>query len=305
MIENVIHRDNWQDYLGQSKQYRSYLLFFENEAGRVGLNAVLEEYFYHQRLQQSIGGQLQPLVHTVFGIQRGFPELVIQGLAHLASSYIDVSDWLDDRLSPLQAYKDDHLPNILFDLVQADPRFSGRIDGYDTFDEALKILLKSKKELLQIYVAEAAKHPYDIRDLCSLALCLMQPSSHQTLDYHLNDGQLVESCLAIQTLKEYQGDVNQLLQLQFLVTLCIYLLQERPTPPPPPSPSCDVADSSILPWDVCIDNILSSRDANAILALRSVTKAQDLLDNSWNKTSSIATGLARFVDEQGVWIKKK
>ncbi|KAL0078550.1 hypothetical protein J3Q64DRAFT_1824689 [Phycomyces blakesleeanus] len=285
-VSPTITKTNWQDHLGKQNCYRAYLDFFDKQVTLNGLETVLETYFYTSVLHQSIGSQLQPLVHIAFGLEQNLSPVVVQGLAYLASTFWDVGDFLDaaetaaaaeaaeaeaEKIkaagvaarSPQQERPLDP-EGLLLDLVLSDQRFDGKIEGTNTFGSAVRLLLKSKSDLLGTYVTEWATAGQQLKaedcstdddndnkgnngsgsgkrlsSLTRLAVRLMATSARNTsgtieMDGFLG-GQLLESALAIQTLANHRLGAqdhslffNRLINLQFLAMLCTYIVQGRP-----------------------------------------------------------------------------
>ncbi|KAI7870057.1 hypothetical protein BDF14DRAFT_229887 [Spinellus fusiger] len=310
-----IEPDTWQDFLGNKNYYRDYLFFFDQYISHYGLESTLHTYLYSSHLYNSIGSQLQPLVHIVFGLEQNLPKVVAQGLAYLASTYWDPSNILSCSV-PQTAPLNPHL--LLADLVKSDQRFDGKIES-STFGGAIKLLLKSKSALLQTYMAEWSRQTGTWEDrlkaLIELAVEFIPNSARPTthtmeLDWFLAGGQLLSSALAIQSLaslfstkassqteKEQQGKVlEHLVQLQFLLSLCTFVVQGRPWHPH----SSTVTD--VFSWKECMDRVVASDDTKAILALNSLIKARTQT-KSQEMHLHAANLLVACVEQQGTWIK--
>lgn len=294
--------------------YGDFLAFFDKQVELLGSETVLERYFYTSVLQQSIGSQLQPLVHLAFGIEHGLSLVVTQALAYLACTFLDASD-LTCTADPLASTTGNQDVHVLFDMVAADQRFDGRFDGGNTLYSAVKVLLKSKSELLRTYMTEwtaIAKNDVSQQHglflLAELAAKLIRQSSSKSagqieLDEFLGGGQLLASALAIHTIiahcpRHIELDVNSLVNLQFLSMLCTYVVQGRPK-------SCFAASSTHVAsppvdWSDCASAIIESGDPKAVLALRSLKQAWQCDKNDIYRDT--ATFLMDFVHD-GVWVK--
>lgn len=295
--------------------YGNYLDFFDKQLETHGLEGVVEQYLYNSVLLYSVGSQLQPLVHLAFGIEQRLPLVVTQGLAYLASTFLDVSELTtihnDDNNDDTNAtfWNDEQL---LFDLVGADRRFGGKIDGSNTFHSAVKVLLKSKSDLLKTYIFEWTKRnrhqtlQQRLDELVAMSVRLITYSSHQQrvgsieLDWFLGGGQLLSSALAIQTLinhaPSHANIMMPLVNLQFLATLCTYIVQGRPR---------DMGASTFstsFTWEQCVANIVESADPKAILTLQALKKAQDQHPADTHLYLQTANFLAHFA-QNGTWVK--
>ena len=284
------------------------------------MDQLLEQYFYSSPLQYSLGSQLQPLVHLAFGIEQHLSLVVTQGLAYLASTFLDASELCEE--SPTTPKEQLQQPDVasattndelLFDLVGADQRFGGKIDGRNTFHSSIKVLLKSKGDLLKTYMDVWHKNITQqqqqslVDQLVVMATRLITYSNHINqgqieLDWFLGGGQLLASALAIQTLINHcpstSSVVSSLVNLQFLATLCTYIVQGRPSRAhyeitPPSSPQR-------LDWTDCVATIVESGDPKAILTMHSLKRASDCIDD--DLCINTANFLANFVQD-GIWIK--
>lgn len=300
------------DFYSIYRLYTDYLIFFDHQLPLLGLKETLAKYFYS--IPYSIGSQLQPLVHLAFGIEHDLPEIITQALAYYASSYIDVSNILsychDYTASNQYVASNDTLADtILFDLVRADPRFDGKIDGNNTFQSAVKLLLKSKSDLINTYMMFWSSSPQSpkqrLQGLIHTATALSKAASrqqrdtaHVDLDWFLAGGQLMDAALAIQSLMiDYPGPLENWVNLLFLVMLCTFVVQGRPVMH---NTSRMAAQKS---WDVCTAQIVQTSfdDSKLILALSSILRARHNGDLE-STCLGIANTLASFA-EDGTWIK--
>ncbi|KAI7882222.1 hypothetical protein K492DRAFT_176423 [Lichtheimia hyalospora FSU 10163] len=312
-----IDKDNWQEYLGNSIYYGNYLDFFDQQLEIHGLDGVVEQYLYNSVLLYSVGSQLQPLVHLAFGIEQRLPLVVTQGLAYLASTFLDVSELTtihnDNNDDTNATFWNDE--QLLFDLVGADRRFGGKIDGSNTFHSAVKVLLKSKSDLLKTYIFEWTKRnrhqtlKQRLDELVAMSVRLITYSSHQQhvgsieLDWFLGGGQLLSSALAIQTLINHAPShvdiMMPLVNLQFLATLCTYIVQGRPRDM---GASAAVSSSTSFTWEQCVATIVESADPKAILTLQALKKAQDQHPTDTHLYLQTVNFLAHFA-QNGTWVK--
>ena len=272
--------------------YRQYLSFFQHKVEQHGVEKVVQQYFCSSPLLTSIGSQLQPIVHMAFGLEYDMPEVVVQGLAYLATSFVNVESLLEEG----DAYSDNS--SILFDMVAADPRFAGRMDGTNTFHSAVKVLIKSQQSLLGMYMRMVKSR---LQDLVILAAELI-PCTQQAhrLDWFLGGGQLLASALAIHFLVQqpYVDEVaaKKLVQLQFLATMSTFVVQGRPSRPPNHQKLCNN-------WDSCAAAIVASADPKSILIMQSLSKAQQYFGDEEDRFLEIANFIAGFVQADGAWCK--
>ncbi|KAI9246055.1 hypothetical protein BDA99DRAFT_543403 [Phascolomyces articulosus] len=305
--QRVLTDDSWQEYLGDLTYYRTYLSFFQQKIEEFGIDQAIQSYFFDGPLSKSIGSQLQPVVHMVFGIEYDMPDVVTQGLAYLATTFVNVEPLINQVVSSEYQYPMNttyiEYENLLFDMVAADPRFDGRMDGTNTFHSALKVLIKSQHTLLKTYMNMMTVTPTQ-QDLVTLATRLI-PCTKQAhrLDWFLGGGQLLASALAIQYLGQRYNNINdenhkKLARLQFLVTLCTYIVQGRPSPSP--------HHHSLIPqedWTSCASTIIASGDPKSILIMQSLVKAHRLYGDDEGYLD-IANFIADFVNaEGGAWCK--
>ncbi|KAG0164904.1 hypothetical protein DFQ28_003536 [Apophysomyces sp. BC1034] len=294
---HIIHQENWQEFLGNHSSYGDYLVFFDQEIQQNGIQATVDRYFYRWQLYTSIGSQLQPLVHLAFGLEQQLPEIVSQGLAYLACSYLDVSELL---LGPPKGHSTNTTSQILFDLINADQRFDGRMDGSNTFCSAAKLLLKSKPDLLRTYMAEWVPPDEDdpLTDLIQTARRLIHVSARHTrdgqihLDWFLGGGQLLASALAIRTLATPDSR-DTLLRLQYLATICTYVIQGRPKPEPN-----STLGNQQLSMAGCIQAVVASGDPKAILIIQSLVKLP-----LTSASLDTANFIVAFLEKGGIWVK--
>ncbi|KAF7732352.1 hypothetical protein EC973_005248 [Apophysomyces ossiformis] len=304
---HIIHQNNWQEYLGNHSMYGDYLAFFDHEVERHGIQKTVERYFYQAQLYTSIGSQLQPFVHLAFGLEQELPRIVAQALAFLACSYLDVSELL--LAPPEEGHSSTQSTSqILFDMIHADPRFDGKMDGSNTFCSAVKVLLKSRPDLLRTYLAEWVPPEEDdqhqaLDDLIETARQLIHASARQTkdgqihLDWFLGGGQLLASALAMRTLTTPETK-DSLLRLQYLATLCTYVIQGRPGPVTTTTTTSTVANSGTLNLAACIQVIVASGDPKAILILHSLVKLP------WSpQLLNTAQLIVAFLEKGGIWVK--
>ncbi|KAI8141940.1 hypothetical protein BJV82DRAFT_616521 [Fennellomyces sp. T-0311] len=293
--KNTIADDSWLEHLGDSTYYRQYLSFFQQKIEQRGVEKVVQEYFCSSPLLTSIGSQLQPIVHMAFGLEYDMPEIVVQGLAYLATTFVDVEPLLEEASSS-SGYSDNS--SILFDMVAADPRFAGRMDGTNTFHSAVKVLIKSQQSLLGMYMRMVKSK---LQDLVTLAAQLI-PCTQQAhrLDWFLGGGQLLASALAIQFLVQQpyvdEDAAKKLVQLQFLATMCTYVVQGRPDRPPSHDTPCQT-------WENCASAVVQSGDPKSILIMQSLSKAQQLFGEQDEGYLQVANFIAGFVQADGAWCK--
>ncbi|KAI8374640.1 uncharacterized protein BYT42DRAFT_577102 [Radiomyces spectabilis] len=315
-VHATIHQDNWQEHLGHSSAYGDYLMFFDGELVRLGLDTLVDTYFYQSSLSDSAGSQLQPLVHLAFGLEKRLPDIVTQSLAYLASTHLPVSELIEPLSEPLigdrttsSTSSAQSLETLLLDLVSADPRFDGKMEGDNTFHSAVKLLLKSKHDLLQTYMAEWVKLPFEssqqrLGSLTLLAIRFMSLGSQQSqehdqveLDPFLGGGQLLQSALAIRTLTNHRPQyLDRFVNLQFVATLCTYVVQGRPKPSKSVPSGLTLSSNT---WADCVAHIVESGDPKAILAIHSLIQARELNEQQCLDTAAI---LVRF-SQNGSWIK--
>lgn len=272
----------------------------------------MTKYFYS--IPFSIGSQLQPLVHLAFGIKHDLPEIITQALAYYASSYIDVSNILSycqDYTANNQiivAPNDRLADTMLFNLVQADQRFDGKIEGNNTFQSAVKLLLKSKSDLIKTYMltwSSSVQNPKQrLNALIQTATTLSKMASrqqhdtaHVDLDWFLAGGQLMDAALAIQSLIMNDDQLENWVNLLFLTMLCTFVVQGRP--------AVMIHSECVNKrgWDACISQVVQTSfdDPKLILALSSILRARHYGDLG-PTCLEIANTLASFA-EDGTWIK--
>ncbi|KAI8885882.1 hypothetical protein K501DRAFT_214813 [Backusella circina FSU 941] len=307
-----VNQDNWQDFLGVTEFYKDYLLFYDDELSRLGLEKTLETYFYP--IQTSIGSQLQPIVHLAFGIENGLSEVITQALAYYSSSFIDASSIVDlptsENNNNVFSTMNTAADTLIFDMIGSDQRFDGKIEGNNTFHSAVKLLLKSKFDLLKTYMIEWSKlsmTPTQRLDALLLTAAKLikyasrEDGTHHTdLDWFLAGGQLIESALAIKKLIRPEH-LEHWCNLQFLSTLCTFIVQGRPITTAATATSAHTIMAP-LTWEKCIALILESSDPKAILAIVSLLKAYRVNPSLEPLYLENATILAQFVQD-GTWVK--
>lgn len=293
-----INEQNWDQYLGKSSYYEEYLVFFDQQLALLGLSKTLETYYYS--IPYSIGSQLQPMVHLCFGIDQNMPEIITQALAYHASTYLDVSTLLEDSHVNLKESKGLHQMNsILFDLIGSDARFDGKIEGCVPFDSAVKILLESKADLIKTYLHLWNQTPMSIQQridaLLMTAVQLIKHSTRQdTMDWFLSGGQLADATMAIHNMI-HPEHIETWLNLQFISTVCTYIVQGRPKPSLIPAS---------LSWKSCLTAVLQSADPKTVLAFVSILKVRLYYPHTLSESSylEITNILAQFT-LHGTWVK--
>lgn len=297
------------------RYYKDYLLFFDIQLQTIGVEETLNKYFYS--IEHSIGSQLQPIVQLAFGIENDLPEIISQALAYYASTYLDVSNLLEDcqkgsayNITSTTSQQCDHelVNKILFDLVHADQRFGGKIEGeYNTLQSSIKLLLKSQPELLKTYMMMWSMNSYCATDkldmLIYTAMTLVKVSSRQSadngpveLDWFLAGGQLLESALAIKYMMRSTDHYQHLetwVNIQFLSTLCTFVVQGRP-----------MNKTKTNNVNTNIQDILShaADDAKLVLTISSITKVKELYPQYGSLCLDVLQLLSQF-SVNGTWIK--
>lgn len=283
--------------------YSDYLVFFDNQLSILGLEETLNRYFYS--IPKSIGSQLQPLVQLSFGIENDLPQIITQALAYYATSYLDVGSILA-YCNHTTTQKDNKsiVNTILFDYICSDQRFDGKIEGNNTFHSAVKLLIKSKPDLIKTYMNTwstlSNSIPQQLNSLLHTAITLNHISSRQQensidLDWFLAGGQIIDSVFAIKKLIRSDND-QDLVDLLFLSMLCTFVVQGRP-------PLVYKNTTSLMNWESCISTIIQSAEPKSILALASILKVTQSIDDEPLLYLEIANTLAQFVLMDGTWVK--
>lgn len=246
--------------------------------------------------------------------------MITQALAYYATSYLDVSSILDycqNTPSSSSSTKTDSkniVDTILFDLIRSDQRFDGKIEGDNTFHSSVKLLVKSKSDLIKTYMTawstatlglnlnqrlDALVHTATTLTHIS-ARCPAGSSSSYLLDWFLAGGQLMDAAFAIKTLIRSVQDAD-LVNLLFLAMLCTFVVQGRPFPRHKEEKE---EESSMMDWETCIATVVqSSSDPKAILALTAIHKLNQQYNDEPLMYLQIANTLAQFVSNDGTWIK--
>ncbi|KAI8061543.1 uncharacterized protein B0P05DRAFT_557431 [Gilbertella persicaria] len=304
-----INERNWQEFLGLSSFYGDYLVFFDNQLSLLGLDETLDRYFYS--IPPSMGSQLQPIVQLAFGIEHDLPQIVTQALAYYTTSYLDVSsilDYCDDPASNSNSRaSQDALNTILFDLIRADQRFDGKIEGYNTFQSAVKLLLKSKYDLLKTYVktwstlsdseSRLEALVFSATTLYKMASRQQHDAAHVDLDWFLASGQLIDATLAIKQIMR-PDFLEDWVNLLFLNTLCTYVVQGRPI-----NNKNSKQQMEHTNFESCTATILhNSLDPKLVLAFTSLLKVTEQYPHFSSLCLDVANMLALF-SKDGTWIK--
>ncbi|OBZ83788.1 hypothetical protein A0J61_08163 [Choanephora cucurbitarum] len=294
-----LNERNWEEFLGISSYYGDYVMFFDQQLSLLGLEKTLTNYFYS--IPPSMGAQLQPLVQLAFGIEHDLPQIITQALAYYATSYLDVSnilDYCDTHTGVDTPY--DTLNTILFDLIRVDQRFDGKFE-YNAFRPAIKLLLKSKSDLIKTYMKTWSIYTPESRldALVFSATSLYKASSrasngHVDLDWFLAGGQLLEATLAIKQLIR-PDHLEDWLNLQCLNTLCTYVVQGRPF---------NHQHHLLMPdIESCRMAILESSDPQLMLALASLLKVM-VHYPQWDSICLENASLLTLFSKDGTWIKQ-
>lgn len=276
---------------------------------KLGIEETLSKYFYSTEF--SIGSQLQPLVQLAFGIENDLPEIVSQALAYYAASYLDVSNILDYCQEQNQSYTqpfDYELVNkLLFGLVRVDQRFGGKIEGqHNTLQSSIKLLLKSQSGLLTTYMrmwSMYSSSPSDKLDmLIYTSLTLIKVASRQLLengpielDWFLAGGQLLESALAIKYMMRSTDHLSNWVNIQFLSTLCTFVVQGRPM-----NTKTKIGTAA----NANIKDILkhAADDSKLVLTVSSILKVKELYPQYDSLCTEVLQLLSQF-SVNGTWIK--
>lgn len=287
-------------------------MFFDKELQNLGVEETLKKYFYS--IEYSIGSQLQPIVQLAFGIEQNLPDIISQSLAYYAASYLDVSNILEycGSKQSAQSQSPDHtlVNKILFDLVYTDPRFAGKIEGREnTLQSSVKVLLKSQSELLKMYMCMwSSSYTYSASErldmLIYTALTLIKVASRQSndkieMDWFLAGGQLLESALAIKkTMAHDETHLNNWVHIQFLSTLCTFVVQGRPMNKKTSVYNHVESISSIQ--EIMHD---SFDDAKLMFTVTSVMKVKELYPEYNELCLDIMSLLGKF-SKNGTWVKQ-
>ncbi|KAI9356920.1 hypothetical protein BD770DRAFT_411102 [Pilaira anomala] len=306
-----INESNWKEYLGTSSLYSDYLVFFDNQLCLLGLQETLNTYFYS--IPNSIGSQLQPLVQLAFGIEHDLPQMISQALAYYATSYLDVTSIMDycedhkktNNTSTTSQQQTNISNTILFDFIGSDQRFGGKIEGNNSFHSCIKLLIKSKSDLIKTYLTTWATLSNNLTieqkldTLLDSAIKLTRLGSRQysscsiELDWFLAGGQFIDAVFAIKKLIVRNN--HQFIDLLFLSLLSTFVVQGRPSLLHP--------IKSSLNWESCISTIIQSAQPKLILALTSILKVTKHVDHHPSLYLELANSLAQFVLLDGIWLK--
>jgi hypothetical protein len=241
-------------------------------------------------------------------MEHDLPEIVSQALAYYAASYLDVSTILPCKDSVIYTQPVDYelVNKILFDLVRADQRFDGKIEGqHNTLQSSMKLLLKSQFGLLSTYMKTWSTYACSASDkldmLVYTAMTLIKVSSHQVLDngpieldWFLAGGQLLESALAIKYVMTDDEHLENWVDIQFLSTLCTFVVQGRPMN------TKTKIDTTINIQDTILAH--ASDDSKLILTVSCVLKVQELYPQYQTLCSEVLQLLSQFA-MNGTWIK--
>jgi hypothetical protein len=290
--------------------YGDYLVFFDQQFEILGQEQLLQKYFYS--ISTSIGSQLQPLVQLAFGIEHNLPFIITQALAYYATSYLDISQILEyckytpSTTTSTAAVDNKIVDKLLFDLIRSDQRFDGKIEGNNTFQSSVKLLLKSKSDLIKTYMTAWSNATVGftlnqrVDALTHTATTLTHiSSSRQQMDRFLAGGQFIDAGFAIKKLVRSDSDAN-LVNLLFLSMLCTFVVQGRP---PLLRSSSQQTDAAEMDWNTCISTVVQSSDPKSILALTSILKVNQEYNDNPLLYLQIANTLAQFVFNDGTWIK--
>ncbi|KAI9744191.1 MAG: hypothetical protein M1818_002343 [Claussenomyces sp. TS43310] len=86
-VEDMLQHHNLQRYLGQEERYHDFLIFYQTEMERKGMDRVLEEYLFSgdekadDLLARMFAGFLHPIIHLGFGLEFNQPAIVAEALA--------------------------------------------------------------------------------------------------------------------------------------------------------------------------------------------------------------------------------
>lgn len=79
-LDVTLTRDNYKDYLGQSKAYANYLRLFEDEIGQHGIVETIRRWVWSgDMLSRLVGGAFHPLIHVGYGVEFGLTGQVAEG----------------------------------------------------------------------------------------------------------------------------------------------------------------------------------------------------------------------------------
>lgn len=245
----------------------------------------------------SIHSQLQPLVHIAFGLEHDLPLMVSEGLAYLASTLDDASNWIlptgNSNASTNNSSKTPprcSFDYLLFECIQSDPRFNGVMEGGRPVAAKIKLLLKNHGPLLQNYLQQwlesSSLQPLEqqMDELIDVTLRMMET---KLLDEPTH--QLLASILALRTLYTIWSPevLSQWIQVQGLLMICTFIVQGRPhntkmnTLGVANTAAVDRTAQPVLflqhqdDWSRCISSFISAGPPPClILTMRSLYKAQ-------------------------------
>jgi hypothetical protein len=143
----------------QNRLYRDFIDFFDREIDMRGLEATFELYF-PSLLDGCLGSHVLGIKHIVFGMEHCLPTVVSEGMAHICTTFLDISDMLSIRST-----SDLDCDEVL-DMIRCDQRFDGRLPS--NFVNNCKLLLNSRRDLLKTYM----RYMRTSRELSSLPFSL-------------------------------------------------------------------------------------------------------------------------------------
>lgn len=123
--------------------YRDFIDFFDREIALRGVEAAFDLYFPYL-LDGCIGSHALGITHIAFGMEHSLPTVVSEGMSHICTTYLDVSDVLSVHSTTDVDYIE------VLDMIRCDQRFDGRLSS--SFVSNVKLLLNSRRDLLKTYM---------------------------------------------------------------------------------------------------------------------------------------------------------
>ncbi|KAB8303177.1 hypothetical protein EYC80_004624 [Monilinia laxa] len=120
--------DNFNNYLGNSKYYHDFLIFWQKEIESKGWKEVMKEHVFagdakaDEILGRMFAGFLHPLIHLGFGIEFNQPAIIAEALAQASVHDNWVYKYLSDVEKKAQP-GDKTIPQLL-DEIRADTKLS-------------------------------------------------------------------------------------------------------------------------------------------------------------------------------------
>lgn len=167
VVNNMYDYKGYQEYLGNEKHYRDFLVFFEREIDKKGYEAVINEYCLkgderaNDMLVRMFMGFLHPIIHLGFGVEFEQPAIIAEALAQAAVHGSWLSSFLLSAEKAAQTTERGKNMVELLDEIRADTKLSTAAHWEDDNKIRDGIMVRAPEEMIK-YASQWKVAPRDL-----------------------------------------------------------------------------------------------------------------------------------------------